>query len=55
MTHDWVTSNSINPMPRVIYPKLEITKSDTINIFTKISAISKIKIKIRNHINKRRK
>ena len=50
MKHDWVTSNGIKPIWKVMYPKLELSKGDTINVFTKVSVISMIKLKIRNKI-----
>lgn len=52
--HDWVTSNGVNPMPRVIYPKVELTNQDTQNLFKRVMVISKIKLKLRNQIARRR-
>lgn len=52
--HDWVTSNGVSPMPRVIYPKVELTNHDTQNLFKRVMVISKIKLKLRNQIQKRR-
>jgi hypothetical protein len=47
MSHDWVTSNGINPIPRIHYPKLEVTQKDTQDLFKNVWVISKIKLKIR--------
>lgn len=55
MNHDWVTSNGITPMSRTIYPKVELTKNDTVDLFKSVWIISKIKLKIRNQIEKRRR
>ncbi|CDW85374.1 protein kinase domain containing protein [Stylonychia lemnae] len=55
MNHDWVTSNGILPMPRIIYPKVEVTQGDTANLFKNVWMISKIKLKFRNQIQAARK
>jgi hypothetical protein len=50
MQHDWVTSNGINTMPRMIYPKLELTNKDTMNLFTRVNVIATIKLKFRQKL-----
>ena len=50
MNHDWVTSNGVNPMTRMAYPKVEVTQGDTANLFKNVWMISKIKLKFRNQI-----
>jgi hypothetical protein len=55
MNHDWVTSNGVNPMTRIIYPKVEVTPGDTANLFKNVWMISKIKLKFRNQILAARK
>lgn len=50
MNHDWVTSNGVSPIPRIIYPKVELTQTDldSKNLFKNVWMISKIKLKFRN-------
>eukprot|EP00347_Sterkiella_histriomuscorum_P024516 403330837 len=54
MKHDWVTSNGINPMPRTFYPKVELTQHDKQNLFKNVWVISKIKLKLKSQLQRRR-
>jgi serine/threonine protein kinase len=36
MLHDWVTSNGINPFPKIIHPKFELTPGETMNAISKV-------------------
>ena len=47
MNHDWVTSNGVHPIPFIHYPKVEVTKKDTQNLFKNVWVITKIKLKLR--------
>lgn len=46
--HDWVTNTGANPLPLNSYPKLELTKKDTQNLFTNVFMITRIKMKLKN-------
>lgn len=50
MSHDWVTSNGAHLVPRISFPKLELTQRDldSGNLFKSVWMISKIKLKLRN-------
>lgn len=50
MSHDWVTNNGAYQIPRVSFPKLELTQRDldSRNLFKSVWMISKIKLKLRN-------
>ena len=52
--HDWVTNNGASPLSLVTYPKLELTKKDTQNLFTSVFMISRIKMKLKNQLNLQR-
>mmetsp|Transcript_2276 Transcript_2276/g.1610 ORF Transcript_2276/g.1610 Transcript_2276/m.1610 type:complete len:81 (+) Transcript_2276:1789-2031(+) len=54
MEHDWVSSNGIRPFPKVIYPKLELEKGETMNAFSKVKMVSMIKIRMKNKLKKKR-